>query len=142
MSKLEYLRFIPLIIFFTFGFWVSDASVSDFLPLLYSLLFLCFAFFFLFYFLIKYQTFWLHTKKNMYLGLPGHWSVLFLFSYFLFYSFFILALSFLIVTKLTNFSVSTNILAIILIYVILSVLFFRTIHNLATKSNEELEDDL
>ena len=137
MSKLKYLGYIPLIICFSMVF-LSEDPIGILFPIFLSLsIFLIPS-----YFLIKYQTFWLHTKKSMYLGLPGHWSVLFLFSYFSFYSLLILISSFLIITELTEFSVSINIFLSLLICVALSSLFFRIIHNLATNSNEKSEDDL
>ena len=141
--KSKYLPFIiGLISFLIVRLLMSFSDLRD-LSIMFEVgFFLIFIFSIPTYFFFKFKPFRLHTKTSMYLfGSSKESTFLFIFSYYLFYAFLILAVVFAVFTEFNKWvelglSFSAEILIMSLIYAVLSIIFFRIMHHLATKSDD------
>jgi len=147
MSKPESVRLITrmaLFIVFLALFRLGTGSVDDILIFLFVAL--TFVFLPLFYF-SKYQPFWLYIKSDANVNLSKSTDVdiarsegltfLLTLSYCMFYSVLITLTSLFIISKiLVTFSFSAQLLVNLLMSVIVSILFFRTMRYLAIKLNQ------
>ena len=159
MVKSKYLRFSYFL--FLFAIIMAFTSADFRLPLVGILLAVALFLSIPIYLFPRYVTFRIHCKTSKHLGNSNELSEVFLMLYYLFYSFCILSASTVIIVEMAGslgfpeslglglgFSLSAFllILIVLLMFAPVSILFFRIMHRLVTKSNtnknEKNEDAL